>query len=72
MALGPLRRKLDPLVQVLDLALQLLGGDVRLAATRGMAPVFLAEAVEVDVLALGALDGEAAATDGAQTRVPFR
>jgi hypothetical protein len=37
-----------------------------------MAPVLLAEAVEVDVLALGALDGEAAATDGAQTRVPFR
>ena len=46
-AVGPLGRQLDAVVELLDLALQLLGGDVRLSAAGRSAPVLLAEAVEV-------------------------
>src|ERR1039458_5615459 len=57
-ALGPVGRHLDAAVEVLDLGLQLVGGDVALLAAGAVAAVLLPEAVEVGVGALRVLDRE--------------
>ncbi|MGD0380319.1 MAG: hypothetical protein ABSC30_10075 [Acidimicrobiales bacterium] len=55
---GPIGWHLDAAVEVLDLGLQLVGGDVAFLAARAIAAVLLPQAVEVGVDALGALDRE--------------
>ena len=64
-ALGPIGRHLDAAVEVLDLGFELVGGDVALLAAGAVAAVLLAQAVEVGVGALRALDRESPPADPA-------
>ncbi|MDA8297987.1 MAG: hypothetical protein M0004_15670 [Actinomycetota bacterium] len=58
-ALGPIGGHLDAAVEILDLGFEVVGRHVAFSAAGPVAPVLLAQAVEVDVGALRVLDRQA-------------